>query len=78
MVALDREQMTSLPWLKAVFYASGSVKGFARPFWEFGKLVISGWVANAQPVAEFTFAAIILSLKRAWTTIRNIRTARGP
>lgn len=78
MVALSREQIARLPRLKAVFYAAGSVKRFARPFLESGKLVISGWAANAQPVAEFTFAEIILSLKRAWTSMRSIRTVRGP
>lgn len=52
-----------LPRLEAVFYAAGSVQGFARPFLEKGLTVMSAWGANAVPVAQFTLAQILLSLK---------------
>ena len=52
-----------LPNLKAVFYAAGSVQGFARPFLKCGIDVFSAWAANAVPVAEYTAAQIILANK---------------
>ena len=51
------------PALKAVFYAAGTVQAFARPFIERGVAVFSAWAANGVPVAEFTFAEIILANK---------------
>lgn len=51
------------PNLKAVFYAAGSVQGFARPFLNCGIRVFSAWAANAVPVAEFTVAQMILAGK---------------
>ncbi len=52
-----------LPSLKAVFYAAGSVQGFAKEFLEAGVRVFSAWGANGVPVAEFTVAEILLSNK---------------
>ena len=52
-----------MPGLKAVFYAAGSVQGFARPFLENGVKVSSAWHANGVPVAEYTLAQIILANK---------------
>jgi len=63
MPALSCEQLRRLRALKAVFYAAGSVKGFARPFLEQGVSVVSAWVANGRAVAEFTLAQILLSCK---------------
>lgn len=52
-----------LPRVKAVYYAAGSVQGFARPFLRAGVRVFSAWQANAVPVAEFAHAQILLALK---------------
>ena len=52
-----------LPSLKTVFYAAGSVQGFARPFLERSVRVFSAWGANGIPVAEVTVAQIILANK---------------
>lgn len=52
-----------LPSLKYVFYAAGTVQGFARPFLGCGVRVFSAWQANAVPVVQFAFAQILLSLK---------------
>lgn len=57
------EQLDLLPSLKAVFYAAGSVKGFAEPFLERGIMVVSGWGGNGVPVAELALAQILLSNK---------------
>ncbi len=51
------------PALKAVFYAAGSVKGFAPAFLDCGVAVFSAWAANGVPVAECAAAEIILANK---------------
>jgi phosphoglycerate dehydrogenase-like enzyme len=57
------QQLDALQNLRAVLYAAGSVKHFALPFLERGVTVVSGWAANAVPVAEFTLAQILLANK---------------
>ena len=59
------------PSLKALFYAAGSVKSFARPFLEKGIRVYSAGVANGTPVAEFTVAQIILANKGYYHAVRS-------
>lgn len=64
MPSFTEEQIrTFFPALRCVFYAAGSVQGFARPFLNCGVKVFSAWAANAVPVAEYTVAQIILSGK---------------
>ncbi len=58
------------PNVKALFYAAGSVQGFAREFLHSGVRVFSAWAANAVPVAEYTVAEIILSNKGAFRLTR--------
>jgi phosphoglycerate dehydrogenase-like enzyme len=63
----DEELLESLPSLKALFYAAGSVRGFITDaFWNHNILVTSAYRMNAIPVAEFTVATITLCLKRFW------------
>ncbi len=65
------------PKLRAVFYAAGSVKGFATPeTYDRGIRISSAWGANAIPVAEFTVAAITLSLKQFWASAASSRLQR--
>ncbi|UFU05869.1 hydroxyacid dehydrogenase [Ruania halotolerans] len=53
------------PALRAVIHAAGSVKHWADPvLWERGIVVSTAAAANAQPVAEYTLAMILLSGKR--------------
>jgi len=59
------------PLLRAVFYAAGSVQGFAREFLDCGVAVFSAWGANAVPVAQFTYAQIILSMKGYYQRLHN-------
>ncbi|HEX2999296.1 MAG TPA: hydroxyacid dehydrogenase, partial [Armatimonadota bacterium] len=74
MPAVDAEFLKHAPNLRAVFYAAGTVKGFAVPaLWEHGITVSSAAPANAVPVAEYTIAVILLSNKRFWTTMRHPR-----
>lgn len=64
MPALSPEIIAEyLPNLKAVFYAAGSVQGFARNFLSCGVRIFSAWGANGVPVAEFTVAQILLANK---------------
>ena len=59
----EDEIRTYFPNLECLFYAAGSVQGFARPFLACGVRVFSAWAANAVPVAEYTVAQILLSNK---------------
>lgn len=64
---LNEAFLNALPSLKAFFYSAGSVRDFVSDaFWERDILLTSAYKANAIPVAEFTFATIILALKRVW------------
>lgn len=64
MPSFSREEIREyLPNLKALFYSAGSVQAFAREFLEEGVAVFSAWAANGVPVAEYTFAQIILASK---------------
>ena len=64
------------PALKAVFYAAGSVQGFAREFLNCGIKVFSAWAANAVPVAEYTVSQIILANKGYFGSSRIYRETR--
>ena len=63
MFSLSDAQLERMKSLKALFYAAGATDAFCRPLLKHGISVISAWRANALPVAEFTVAQIILSLK---------------
>ncbi len=71
MPPLTEGQIAQLPRLRAVFYAAGSVQGFARAFLERNVLVVSAWAANAVPVAEFTLAQILLAGKGYFANTRE-------
>ena len=67
MIELNAFYLDYAPNLKAVFYAAGTVKGFVtEEVWNRNILISSAYSANAIPVAEFTLAQTIFSLKRGW------------
>ena len=67
MPTVDAAFLAHAPKLKAIFYAAGSIRKFATDaMWERGIIVSSAYAANAIPVAEYTVAAIVFSLKRVW------------
>lgn len=71
---LNHEFLDAAPNLQAVFYGAGSIKGLVTPeFWLRNIPITSSYAANAVPVAEFTLAQILLSLKRAWATAADYR-----
>ena len=64
---MDEAFLLSAPRLKAVFYAAGSVKGFAtEAFWSRDIAITSAYAQNAIPVAEYALSVILLSLKQFW------------
>ncbi|POH75415.1 hydroxyacid dehydrogenase [Arthrobacter glacialis] len=73
---LDANFLASAPNLKAVLLAAGSIKEIVTDdFWSREIPIVSAAAANAIPVAEFTLAQILLSLKRAPVLARE--TARA-
>lgn len=77
MRRLTEEQLDALPHLRAVFYAAGSVQGFAQPLLERGITVVSAWRANGIPVAEFALAQILLACKGYWRNGREYDGSPG-
>jgi phosphoglycerate dehydrogenase-like enzyme len=73
----NREFLEAAPKLKAVFYASGTVKGFVTvEFWERG-IELSG--ANSVfviPVVEYTISQILFCLKHGWQFASETRRLR--
>lgn len=68
----NEQQFSKMPKLKAVFYGAGATDYFARPFLHRNIKVISGWQANAIPVAEFTVSQIVLGLKNFFQLSRGL------
>ncbi|MEU0564248.1 hydroxyacid dehydrogenase [Nonomuraea sp. NPDC005983] len=74
---LDRATLDTLPELKLVLYAAGSVRAVVTPeFWERDIPIVSAYRANALPVAEFTFAQIVYALKQGWRHVLMARERR--
>jgi phosphoglycerate dehydrogenase-like enzyme len=64
---IDGDVLDRAPALRAVLHAAGSVRGHVDPVcWERGILVTTAADANAQPVAEYAVAMIILSAKEVF------------
>jgi phosphoglycerate dehydrogenase-like enzyme len=75
--AITAEVLEAAPRLRAVIHCAGTVKHMiTEGVWERNLLVTNAVDANAVPVAEFTFAAIIMAGKRAPFLAARARTAR--
>jgi len=75
---LDADTLDRLPSLRFVAHAAGTVKGLVTDaLWERGVTVTSAAAANAVPVAEFTFAAIVMLGKDVFGIRDRHRQARG-
>ncbi|WP_241998626.1 hydroxyacid dehydrogenase [Kribbella sp. VKM Ac-2569] len=71
------EVLEAAPKLQAILHAAGSVKAIVDPAaFDRGIQVSSAATANAQPVAEFTVAAIVLAGKRAFRLAAQYRLER--
>ncbi len=67
---MDARMLEALPSLRAIFHAAGSVKSFVTDaLWARDVRVFNAAAVNAVPVAEFTYAMIVLALKRVWPRI---------
>jgi ABC-type xylose transport system permease subunit len=75
---LDDALLARMPKLQLLAYAAGSVKHTVTPAtWDHGVVVSSAAAANAVPVAEFTFAAIVMIAKDVFRTRDRHRETRG-
>ncbi|MFC7593193.1 hydroxyacid dehydrogenase [Nonomuraea antimicrobica] len=69
--------LAAAPRLRAIVHAAGSVKDHVtEACWERGLLVSSAAAANAEPVAEYTLAAILFANKRVLDSARLYRQER--
>ncbi len=76
---MDEAFLAAAPRLQAVFYGAGSVRGITSPaFWQRGVTISSAYAANAHPVAEYTLATILLSLKRFWSHAAAVKAELDP
>jgi phosphoglycerate dehydrogenase-like enzyme len=74
---LDSTFLEAAPRLEAVFYGAGSLSEIMTPAaWDRGIVVSSANAANAVPVAEYTLATILFSLKHGWHLARQTRKER--
>jgi phosphoglycerate dehydrogenase-like enzyme len=74
----DDSLMARMPQLRLLAYAAGTVKGSVSPaLWARGVAVSSAAAANAIPVAEFTFAAIVMIAKDTFRVRDHHREVRG-
>ena len=74
MARVDETFLDAAPNLEAIFYAAGTVRYFVTDaMWERGVRLTSGYGANAEFVAPYTLAQIILSLKRVWHFANKLR-----
>jgi phosphoglycerate dehydrogenase-like enzyme len=75
---LDDTLLARMPKLRQLAYAAGTVKTTVTPAtWEHGIVVSSAAAANAVPVAEFTFAVIVMIAKDVFRVRDGHRTVRG-
>lgn len=75
---IDRASLESMPRLRAVIHAAGTVKHHvSEQCWDQGIAVSSAAEANARPVAEFTLSYIIQAGKNTDSFIQLYRQQRG-
>lgn len=74
MPTVDRAFLDAAPNLRAIFYAGGGAAHVATPeAVARGVMVTTAIYANSIPVAEYTLATILFSLKRGWSLSRQTR-----
>ncbi|MDA1043784.1 MAG: hydroxyacid dehydrogenase [Verrucomicrobia bacterium] len=74
----DDALLNAASQLKAVFYGAGTIKGVvSEAFWERDIVITSAYAANAVPVAEYTLAMILFSLKLGWRHVFDGRARKA-
>ncbi len=77
-VNFNEELLTHANRLKFVFYGAGSIRNVvSESFWEKGIRISSAWVTNGIPVAEYTLAQILFSLKQGFKAMHEYKSSRG-
>jgi phosphoglycerate dehydrogenase-like enzyme len=75
---LDHAFLEAAPKLRAVFHAAGSIRSFITPAsWQRGIVVTCAANCNADPVADYTLAAILLGLRSFWRFAAGTRQGLG-
>ena len=75
---LDAELLAGAPSLRAIVHAAGGVKGHVTDAcWDRGLLVSTAAGANAEPVAEYTLARILLAGKATDRLAREYAARRS-
>jgi phosphoglycerate dehydrogenase-like enzyme len=78
IVRADLKFLNAVPNLRAIFYAAGGLGHWATDeLWKRGIIVTSAVDANSIPVAEYTVACIIFSLKHGWKLVQATRDQRN-
>lgn len=73
---MDTAFLATAARLRAVFYGAGTIRYCTSDaFWERNIVVSSAYAMNAVPVAEYTLATILLSLKNYWYHAFEIKRA---
>lgn len=74
-VEMNKAFLDRAPNLKAVFYAASSVKYMFTDdeVWKRKIVISTARTVNAIPVAQFSMAQILLSLKNSWYLSRKVR-----
>jgi len=76
MATLDDTLLAAAPRLKAVFYAAGAAAWLTQNAIDRDIKVTTAQIANSVPVAEYTLAMILLSLKHAFQLAHQTRSGR--
>lgn len=77
MAEMDSAFLDLLPDLEVVYYSGGTMKHLLTDAcWERGIRITTANAANAIPVAEYTLAMILLSLKNTWHFIREVKAEK--
>lgn len=70
----DKELLDKMPNLKVIFYAAGTMKSLlTEEVWARDIRITTANTANAIPVADFTLAEILFSLKNGWQMVNKLK-----
>ena len=70
----DEALLSKFPRLKYIFYAAGDVNHLiSQAIWDRGIQVSTAKAINTIPVAEYTLAQILFSLKGGWNMVRSVK-----
>lgn len=74
---LDADRLAAMPNLRAIFHCAGTIRDFVSDeLWARNILITNCADVNAVPVAEFTFATILLAGKKAQFLANDARSFR--